>query len=594
MSDFRIKILGLTGFAMAFAGMSYGQVTCQNAAAQLIQPTANIGFLLRAESEAENVSETVLPNCVSTATAGVTVEVTLSLPVTSKAVASPFTGVLTASAAGGSGNSEATLLINDNTAHPGNNNPNVAGALATYNAYSGTVAGNLISFTNVSFPANYTAVFVDIRVNASLAGALAAVVPVTETIILGQNGIAEYTASATVGQVLRGLAAPTLVGAAGQQVFLSNGVASPVIAVCTGDAIGSKVPTAEFTITVNEGFPGAFKLQADPSVPPNATNQEQGVFVNPANGVGVASSATQITLTFGNVPSTAIIYVPTSVSVGDPAATLTLLNSQVAATTPSGLTLIPAASGIYTNGPVAALPAAVGGIVTAVYTVTATSQATQENFQIPVYLNLAATTAAAPLLPQAAITVLESLAPSGALPASGLANSIPIFATTTNTPISLQSVVLCQTTLLFPYVTNAAGFETGIAIANTTTDNLIGLTATTEGVSFAAPTNGTCILNFYGGQAVLGPFSTSTIGAYAAGPPVIAPVYANTLSSISGAAAGFTGYAIAACNFLDAHGFAFILDGSGTGTASGPEGYLAVVIPRGSTLGGGADGGSGN
>ena len=152
--------------------------------------------------------------------------------------------------------------------------------------------------------------------------------------------------------------------------------------------------------------------------------------------------------------------------------------------------------------------------------------------------------------------------------------------------------MLCQTTLLFPYVTNAAGFETGIAIANTTTDNLIGLTATTEGTSFAAPTNGTCILNFYGGQAVLGPFSTSTIGAFAAGPPVISPVYANTLSSISGAAAGFTGYAIAACNFLDAHGFAFILDGSGTGTASGPEGYLATVIPRLTT--GGADGGDGN
>jgi len=573
MSDFRTRVIGLTGLAMAFAGMSFGQVTCQNAAKQLVQPQANVGFLMRAESEAENVSQTTLVGCISNFTAGTTVEVTMSLPVTSKAVAAPFPG-----AGNGAGNSEATLLINDNTANPQNANPISLANLATYVPYSGTAAGNLISFTNVTFPANYSLVLVDIRVNASLAGALNAVVPVTESIIVGQNGIAEYTAGATVGQVLRGLAPPTLVvqNATGGTLFLSNGSQSTSIAVCNGDPIGITAPHNEFQITVNEGFPGAFKLQTDPNL--SATNQEQGAFINAPNGVGVASSATQITLTFANVPATATIYVPTTVSFAGnlTAATLTLLNSQVAATSPSGLTLIPG-----TNGPVAALPAAVGGIITAVYTVTATNALQQENFVIPVYLNLPATTAAAPLAAQGPITVLESFAPSGALPASGLANSVPIFATTTNTPINLQSIVLCNTTLLFPYVTNAAGYETGIAIANTTTDNL-GF----GGASSASPTNGTCTVNFYGGQTQPAAFTTPTMGAYAAGPPLIQPVYANTLSTMSGAAPGFSGYAIAQCNFLDAHGFAFILDASGTGSASGPEGYVAIVIPRGTTTAG--------
>jgi hypothetical protein len=265
------------------------------------------------------------------------------------------------------------------------------------------------------------------------------------------------------------------------------------------------------------------------------------------------------------------------------------------------LTLIPSVQGIYTygttGGAVGLLPAPVAGVVTATYTITATNASQSETFQIPVYLNIPPSTSANPLAAQGPITVLEALAPAGPLPGTGLATSTPLFAVTTNTPINAQPIILCQTTLLFPYVTNAAGFETGIAIANTTTDNLVGLTATTEGTSSASPTNGTCILNFYGGQAALGPFVTTTLGAFTAAAPTVVPVYANTLTGISSAAPGFTGYAIAACNFLDAHGFAFILDASGTGTASGPEGYLATVIPRLTTPGadaGAAGTGDGN
>jgi hypothetical protein len=284
-------------------------------------------------------------------------------------------------------------------------------------------------------------------------------------------------------------------------------------------------------------------------------------------------------LTFSNVPASATLYVPTSVSfigsLGFPA-TLTLVTNQVAATSPSGLTRVVPSNN---NGPLAALGTPVSGVVTAVYTVTATNALQQENFNVPVYLSIAATSVASPLVPQGGITVLESLSPAGPLPSSGLSSSVPLFAPTTNTAITVQSVIVCNTTLLFPFVTNAAGFETGLAITNTSTDNIGPVIApATIPSSQSNPTNGTCAINFYGTGTQPAAFTTPVLGISTTAVPTQGPVYANTLSTLSGAA-NFTGYAIAQCNFLEAHGFAYIVDNFGTpsGTA---EGYLAIVIPN--------------
>ena len=42
--------------------------------------------------------------------------------------------------------------------------------------------------------------------------------------------------------------------------------------------------------------------------------------------------------------------------------------------------------------------------------------------------------------------------------------------TSTNSASTFFNVVSCQTALLFPYVTNASGYETGIAIDNNSMD----------------------------------------------------------------------------------------------------------------------------
>jgi hypothetical protein len=135
-------------------------------------------------------------------------------------------------------------------------------------------------------------------------------------------------------------------------------------------------------------------------------------------------------------------------------------------------------------------------------------------------------------------------------------NTIPRFADT-STPLNVFTVVPCVTNLLFPYVTTAAGFDTGLAISATATDPW--------GTSAQS---GTCTLNYYGAAGTLNvttPVVTSGT--------THARLASGDLSSITG---GWSGYMIAVCRFQFAHGFAFISD---IGARNLAMGYLALVIP---------------
>lgn len=91
--------------------------------------------------------------------------------------------------------------------------------------------------------------------------------------------------------------------------------------------------------------------------------------------------------------------------------------------------------------------------------------------------------------------------------------------------------------LIFPFFTNQAGFDTGIAISNTSLDPF---GTTSKG--------GTCALYFYGtnAPAVLVTPVISAGNVYAAMASVIAP--------------NFQGYVIAGCNFTGAAGMVFVSD----------------------------------
>jgi hypothetical protein len=63
----------------------------------------------------------------------------------------------------------------------------------------------------------------------------------------------------------------------------------------------------------------------------------------------------------------------------------------------------------------------------------------------------------------------------------------PRFIDTGGDPTTIISIIRCTTTLLFPFVTNQAGFDTGLAISNTSKDWL-----------GTDPQAGACTIHYHG------------------------------------------------------------------------------------------------
>jgi hypothetical protein len=158
-------------------------------------------------------------------------------------------------------------------------------------------------------------------------------------------------------------------------------------------------------------------------------------------------------------------------------------------------------------------------------------------------------------------TVNGNLAPLSTTATASTSAAIPRFVDSA-TPRNLLTINSCRSNLLFPFVTNQAGFDTGLAISNTSQDPF-----------GTALQTGTCTINYYGrvgtSQVTLSNTSASITGG---------EHFAWTLSTGGAvpATAGFQGYIIAQCNFQYAHGFAFI-SGGGMPHALA-EGYLALVM----------------
>jgi hypothetical protein len=163
-------------------------------------------------------------------------------------------------------------------------------------------------------------------------------------------------------------------------------------------------------------------------------------------------------------------------------------------------------------------------------------------------------------------TVTASFAPLSTVGTWSATDPIPRWCNKSSSTNSFL-ITVCTCDLLFPFVTNTGGFDTGIAIANTTMDPY----GTT-------PQNGTITLYYYGslpGTPAPAPITNQT---------TTAPVNAGTelLFTLSSggdhgiqAETGFEGYIIAIANFQFCHGFAFISD---LGAQKLAEGYLAIQL----------------
>jgi hypothetical protein len=133
-------------------------------------------------------------------------------------------------------------------------------------------------------------------------------------------------------------------------------------------------------------------------------------------------------------------------------------------------------------------------------------------------------------------------------------------------PVSIFSISPCSCNLLFPFVTNIAGFDTGVAIANTTADPF-GTSAQT----------GTVTLNYYGTTSGGGAAPPKAVSSAITGGQEVIFTLSNGGNFGIPATPGFEGYIIAQADFQYCHGFAFISD---VGAQKLAEGYLAISLDK--------------
>ncbi len=284
---------------------------------------------------------------------------------------------------------------------------------------------------------------------------------------------------------------------------------------------------------------------------------------NGLNRAGLADTGTRLMLRFAGIPTGAQIFVgvyelTTGTTTQTTAATSRL---RLVSTDASGAGPFSAVGASNSGTPLLAPVSITGGSGVAVYEVMNSDPLAVENFDVPIAVAFTSNTSTnSPGLGTG--TVTGSFAPLSTITTQSTSAPVPRFADVPSARTAL-TINACSTNLLFPFVTNQAGFDTGFAIANTSLDPF---TTKTQ--------QGACKINYYG----------VTTGGGAAPAAATSPVVAAgtelvwLLSSGGGGIAatpGFQGYVIAQCAFQYAHGFAFISD---LGSQRLAEGYLALVM----------------
>jgi len=580
MTGFTSRLLGLAGAAMIFSGISFGSVGCVS--------NGVVSSLIRGEGTTELVA-TLTATC-STVAGGEAATTAVLNPTTLTVILSP--------------NVTITSKLLGSAAVPAT--ANFTEALATTACVSGgcgagtgsvqgvVVGPGQISVTGLPTPAMgagagvYSITIQNVRVNASQIATAAATVINAQPYIVGAIGAApdvstNLMATQQVATVQNGLAGVSV-----------TGITNPLICASIAAQAGSPAaPTPAFSVKFGENFSNSFKTLAG-----EASTFGPGGFPNITGPGNAVASGTLITISIAGIPTgVTAIYSQAVVTPNLPAKSIPLVAG--AYPQPAGVGSITAVLG--PTNPAAAVPVPATGsfssfIGTEVGTAaggntTATGGNVVSNYPV-VQVPITGTTASQTYVVTAAFSVTEAytvpvyvVAAAGAVPGVAQMTANVSFATTGTIPswVSGSSTPspapnasawsLCNTTLLFPFVINGGGFDSGIAISNTSYDLLAA-----GPKSSATAQGGTCLLTFFGsGGSGTAISSTNPSTAYTA--PATATVnpgstYLAMLSTIN---AGFNGYMIAQCNFLYGHGFAYLTYNSGASTGMA-MGYLANAI----------------
>jgi len=463
------------------------------------------------------------------------------------------------------------------------------------NLFQGITSGNQIVFNGIPVLAPATSGdtlvlrITNIRVNANgitaggpTPGAVSASLSLNSS-----TSLAITSSTLTIGFVQQGLSTSSTARNSG-----NTGGGNPTLSQCANSSISGSTGTggALGVLQFIENFSTAFKVKGTnaQNVPGTIYNSENGfttpLITNAVSGTGVSETAgvadygTRLKATFSNIPSGVSLYVTTRDVINDfnpgnaTGYNTAQANLVLAETAIDISNVLPLASQTTVYGPVSTIglspvainPATSSGL--SVWEVTATNPNQIDTINFGLYISYSSNASANSPAP-GTMSVTLSYAPtpsggaftssSGSVASSSL--TLPRFSDSLDITKSIGTIVLCTTSLLYPYVINVNGFDTGLAIANTTTDPY-----------GTAAQQGTCSLYFYGSSApTTNPFVTPSVAS--------GTVYANLASTL---APGFSGYMIANCNFQEAHGFAFVSD---VGARNLAMGYLALVTGRSGT-----------
>jgi hypothetical protein len=494
------------------------------------------------------------------------------------------------------------------------------GTAGHYNIFQGVQTGvNTIAWNGVPIDAPGTAGIrviriTNIRANAFQLGVSSTLIPTQISEILAVNGSTTITINQpsggnVVGQVSPGLLQPPGVGVVGafpgaalyQQCNSVNTYLSPPGTITTDAGIG---------VSATEGFAYSFKPQsydqiyevktlgdADYIPPGNPSVQDipgfpydtESGFTPFATGltngttgeyVGIADHGTQLQFTISGISSGVTLYAPSYVyltgayGTGTPIGVAVLVSQGAVSSGAfsASATAIPVvdAPAVGTNGGEVAITTS-GTTGTLVYEIYYSDPSVQETLTVPISVSYTSNTGSnIPTPTTTPTTVGVEFSPQSTVTTASSSAPIPRFGPS-GSPQSLFSISPCSCNLLFPFVANAAGFDTGIAIANT---------SAAPSTYTSSPQTGTVTLNYYGTTSGGGaaPPSFTTTSAVPAGEELIFDVSSGGNFGVP-ATPGFEGYIIAQANFQYCHGFAFLSPPGAQGQGAS-AGYLAIELDK--------------
>jgi hypothetical protein len=380
------------------------------------------------------------------------------------------------------------------------------------NAYQGVVNGNQITFFGVPIlppgTAGYSRSYriTNIRANTQYLGPASS------------NGVSWVTASLSASPY-NSLQLPSSIVTIGQiqaGLSVSAGSAKTYQQCVSSTVSGTAVSTTALanTLTYSELFGTAFKTRVAPltnatyaaqaqnltgqNTPGNFTYSESGFIytgftANTSSYTpGLSDYGTRLKAVFSNIPSGMALYVTANNLAGNGALVLPSSGAYVGGTsTASYAVLVPsettvdgssfsALSGTFSDGTNSLYALTVsGGTATAVWEVTNATQNAIDTLKFGVYGTY--TASAGTSIPTAPVTATVNMSyaptwgasgsPFTASAASVASYTLPIVRFNDNSSaLTLLRTSVCQTALLWPYVTNWSGFDTGLAISNTSSD----------------------------------------------------------------------------------------------------------------------------